>query len=376
LEISNVIEDNFIFQRYFSSYTLIKYSLLNVLAMTREIESKIINNQKVIQIICDFCEITKLNSKKYINIYLNIFKAKYQNKELREKLKIKECLNQIMFYSEKKNLFLSEENEKFLNDVKQQVEPSEISSNDDDFKEFDNKKGKFFEIKSSIFSFGKSSNFENAIKTIETIYLGKYEDKIDNESKKKIKPFDFNYNELYLLYKNTIDNKSKNFFPKTPILLYDSTNKILKKYLTNFSYENIPYKDLLYDIISLLFYFKIPNIGYRWIDDKKKKKDEELLSKSIKNKVNNKEKKQKSDKKRKKGEEQTPKSINNGESINDEISENETSQINEESVIDDGNWAEIERKNIVELNEVLIKIISILYDLYNNIKEKYKSQNH
>ena len=119
IEISNVIEDNFILERYFSSYTLFKYSLLNVLAVTREIESKIVNNKDVIQIICDFCDITKLVNKKYMNIYLKIFKEIYKNKESREKLQIKECLNMISLYFKKKNLVLSEENEKFLNEIKE-----------------------------------------------------------------------------------------------------------------------------------------------------------------------------------------------------------------------------------------------------------------
>ena len=353
LEISNIIESNLIIKRYFSSYTIIKYSLLNVLAVTREIESKIISNQNIIQIICEFCKITKLESKKYINIYLDIFKVMYQNDKYREKFKIKECLNQIFIYLGKNNIFLSEENEEFLNNVKEQAEPSEISLINDIFKEFINKKGKFFEMKESIFYSNKRFKFENAIKAIETIYLGKYEDKIDFESKHKIKTFDFNYNELYNLYKENIDDKSKTFFPKTPILLYDSTNKILKKYLTNFSYKNIPYKELYYDIISLLFYFKIPIIGDKWIDNIKRIK------------IFNKEHNLKSDVKTKKGEDD--KNI-----INDKILENEVSEINiskNNIVIDDN-----KRKDInYELNEILKKIISILYDLFYNIKEKYKS---
>ena len=349
LEILNVIEDNLILERYFSSYTLIQYSLLNILALTRGIESKIINNKNVLKIICDFCEITKLKSKKYINIYFNIFKTMYQNEEFREKFKIKECLNHISLYLENNSLFLSPENEKFLNDVKDQIDQSEIYSNNEHFKEFVKKNGNFFEINESFF-FSKTKKFEYALKVIETIFLGKYEfGGYEN------KMFDFKYNELDKLYKENKDNNGKKFIPKTPILLYDNTNKILKKYLTNFSYENIPYNDLSYDIISLLFYFKIPIIGDKWINDKKNKKDEDFISKYKKNKMNDKEKKSKSDVKRKQG-----KYIKKDkESINDEIDDNES--------LKDSNY---------ELNEILKKIISILYDLYYNIKEKYKSQNN
>jgi len=65
---------------------------------------------------------------------------------------------------------------------------------------------------------------------------------------------------------NKLNDKTKKFIPKTPILLYDSTNKMLKKYLIDFSNENISYNN---DILSLLFYFKIPNIGNKWIGNSK-----------------------------------------------------------------------------------------------------------
>jgi len=239
IEIPNIIEDNFILKRYFSSYELIKFSLLNILAVTRQIESKIINNLNVFKIICNFCEIANLKSKKYLNIYLNIFKEMYQNKEYREKFKIKECLNLISIYFIKYNLFLSEENKKFLNDVKDQVALSKISLNNDYFLEYVKKNGNFFEIVTGIFSRSKIYKFEDAIKKIETIYLGKYGERIDEFTKKPIKLFDFDYTELNILFKEHIDNNINKFYPKTPILLYDSSNKILKKYLTNFSYDDI-----------------------------------------------------------------------------------------------------------------------------------------
>jgi len=398
LEIPNVIEDNLILQRYFSCYTLIKYSLLNILAMTREIESKIIDNQNVIQIIFDFCKKTKLKSKKYINIYLSIFKSIYKKNELLEKLKIKECLNLISIYLENDTLFLSEENKELLNDIKKSVDSSKISSNNEDFLKYVKKKGKFFEIDDGFFSTNKTYKFEDAIKTIETIYIGEYEDKKDEDTDTLIKTFDFNYSDLKKLfkeYKQNKENTSKRYFPKTPILLYDSTNKILKKYLANYSYDFIPFNELFYDIISLLFYFKIPNIGNKWINDNKKR-NKESISESKK-----KDKKRKSeiDKQREQDKEYMLKSgnmaINEDEesSINDEeLSEdsfindgtlssdkNETSQniINDRSTTEENlGTSKYEGKdNDNELNEILKKIISILYDLYDNIKKKYKNKN-
>jgi len=104
IKISDIIEHYFVTEKFFSSYTLIKYSLLNILAVIRIIESKIINNLNIMEIIFDFCDITQLEVKKYINIYLNIFRAIYQNqdKELKKKFKIKECITKIFIYFKKK----------------------------------------------------------------------------------------------------------------------------------------------------------------------------------------------------------------------------------------------------------------------------------
>ena len=130
IKISDIIEHYFVTEKFFSSYTLIKYSLLNILAVTRIIESKIINNLNVMEIIFDFCDITKLESKKYMNVYLNIFRAIYKNhdEEFKKKFEIKECIKKIFIYFKKKNMILTEENDKFLNVFKNKVNLEEISS--------------------------------------------------------------------------------------------------------------------------------------------------------------------------------------------------------------------------------------------------------
>jgi len=133
---------------------------------------------------------------------------------------------------------------------------------------------------------------------------------------------------------------------------------------------------LLYDIISLLFYFKIPIIGYKWIHSN--------YQRNYKNQ-SYKEKKIKIDKKRKKDEEYMPKS--NNMIINDETSQN---NINDKSNIkniwvltkyegkynDSDNNSDIDNDIDNDLNRILKKIISILYDLFNNIIKKYKSQHN
>ena len=75
MDITDVLEKNFILERCFSSYGLIKYSLLNILAITREIGNQQKGNEEVIAIMCDFCEITKSLVRKYMNIYINIFQT-------------------------------------------------------------------------------------------------------------------------------------------------------------------------------------------------------------------------------------------------------------------------------------------------------------
>jgi len=478
IEIANIIEDNFILERYFSSYTLIKYSLLNVLAVTREIESEIINNQDIIQIICDFCALTKLVIKKYMKIYLKIFKEIYNKyKESRVRSQIKGCINMISLYFKKNNLILSKENEDFLKKINEQNDSSEIFQNDYNFKEYVKKYGKFFIISEKIFSSNKRYKFENSLKTIETIYLGKYEDKKnedkenedkenedkenedkeneykENEDKKEDKKkedkkkedkkkedkkkkdkkkedkkkkdkkkedkkkedkkkedkkkedkiFDFKYEEINDLNIKNEGNKKPRFIPKTPILLYDNTNKILKQYLSNFKKDNIPYKDLYDDILSLLFYFKIPIIKVKWIDnrekkkeiinnkgsksksDKKKQKEEE----KEKSKASNKEKKLKSDHKKKNDKENKQKSItsekNNEKSI---FNESNFFSINDESFksgqsevfYSNINGEDINKKESLaiteeKLDEILKEIIALLCDLLNNIKKKYICEN-
>ena len=56
MDITDVIERHFILERWFTSYGLIKYSLLNILAITRGIEIEEVDNFTVIQLMCDFWE--------------------------------------------------------------------------------------------------------------------------------------------------------------------------------------------------------------------------------------------------------------------------------------------------------------------------------
>ena len=73
---------------------------------------------------------------------------------------------------------------------------------------------------------------------------------------------------------------------------------MLKKYLIDFSNENILYNELYKDILSLLIYFKIPIIGNKWVqnfeeqnpnkNEKNNKKEEKKIKSYKKNKIENK----------------------------------------------------------------------------------------
>jgi len=186
------------------------------------------------KIICTFCNITQLPVKKYMNIYL---------------------------YFRKTNMIQFEKVDNLLNEIEIDIEEeyhllntSSISESDD-FKEFIKNNGNFFQNKDKTI-FTRKTNFENVLQSIESIFIGKYENYT----------FDFDYNELTKLSKKIkLNNK---FIPKAPIFLYESTNKLLKKYLRNISNESNRYNELLDDILSLLFYFKIPVIEDKWIESK------------------------------------------------------------------------------------------------------------
>ena len=166
------------------------------------------------QIICNFCDLTKLPVKKYMNIYLNIFKTLYQKKDRHviEKFKIKDCLIIISSYFHKANMITKEEKENFLNDLK--INSSEISSipESNDFKDYIQEYGKIFKINKNF----HSSNPENSLKRKESIHLGEYENNA----------FDFDIESIEDLFKlNELNAQIKKFIPKTPTLLYYSTKK-------------------------------------------------------------------------------------------------------------------------------------------------------
>jgi hypothetical protein len=267
VDITDVIEKHFILERCFSSYGLIKFSLLNILAITRGFTNQKISNPKVIKTICDFCEKTKSLARKYMNIFLKILQELNYNNTIKNKKEFLKCRKIIADYFTESNMLPTEETTKAFNE-KQKEETSgkvenEIKENNDieigenkDEEKFIQENGKFFEDKLL-----KSKKFEivEILKIIDAIFIGNY-----NIKNSKINAM--NYKDLSNQYKKR-SNDSKTFLPKTPLDLYYDTIRKLKNYIkNNCKNKKEDYDDILNDILTILFYFKIPRIEEKWVE--------------------------------------------------------------------------------------------------------------
>ena len=115
------------------------------------------------------------------------------------------------------------------------------------------------------------------MKTIEGIFTGIYSN--------KTAIYNITYKELTNVYtKKGVKEKDK-FLPKTPLNLYYSSKELLEKYMSNqFKNGKEAYDEILFDILSLLFYFKIPVIGEKWVEHYKSEREKLNTMKSIKDK--------------------------------------------------------------------------------------------
>ena len=293
VDITDVIERHFIIERCFTSYGLVKFSLLNILAITRGFENQKISNPKVMETVCDFCNMTKSLARKYMNIFLNIFQELNFNHIIKNKKEFLKCLHIIKKYFEKSNMLPTEETTKAINNFnekqkgeagvpitesKEDINLIESSDSKDEkeeelMRQYINDNGKFFDEKS------KKKKFDEMMKTIEAIFTGNYSTKTGINS--------ITYKELSTAYsKHGVKDKDK-ILPKTPLNLYYSSNELLKKYINNnFRNKKEDYDVILFDILSLLFYFKIPVIGEKWVEHYKSEREKLKLNtmKSIKDK--------------------------------------------------------------------------------------------
>ena len=274
VEITDVIERHFILERCFSSYGLIKFSLLNILAITRGFSNQKISNPKVIETICDFCEKTKSLARKYMNIFLRILQELNLNNTIKNKKEFFKCRNIIALYFTKSNMLPTEETTKVFNE-KQKGETNKVipGKNENDINDdTDINVGENKEEEKYIKEYGlpfedklvkntKKFDIKEIMKIIDTIFTGNY------TQKSKINAI--TYKELNTLYSKKGVKPKDSFIPKTPLNLYYSTISLLNKFIkNNFKNNKDDYDDILNNILSLLFYFKIPTgaIGERWID--------------------------------------------------------------------------------------------------------------
>ena len=348
IEITDVIERHFILERCFSSYDLIKFSLFNILAITRAIKEQKLGNVKVMEIICDFCQKTKSSVRKYMNIFLRIFQA-LKSKKILNKEECNACSKIITKFFQRTNIIPTEETTQTINEImnsnrnssvhKNSSFVSSINSEPEDKiikNEIEDKEieGQFFDIK-------QKKLYEDALKVIETIFSGAYEmkDKNDKKDKKSKKDngndysINFGYNDLGILYNELLKDKSNGFIPETPLSLYTSTNNLWNKYINEFPLNKVMDFELGKDILSLLYYFKIPIVGKKWIEGYK-----------VEEKIEIKEKKDYKDKKEKNKEK---------EKIKEKEKEKEVEEL----------------KN---LNNSIKRIIFILEDLFRVIKNNHK----
>jgi hypothetical protein len=274
VDITDVIERHFILERCFTSYGLIKFSLLNILAITRGFTNQKISNPKVIETICDFCEKTKSLARKYMNIFLRILQELHFNNIIKNKKEFLKCRNIIAEYFTKSNMLPTEETTKVFNEKqKGESEKGKPGKNvneieeDIDINVGENKEEEKF-IKDNGIYFDeklvknvKKFDLTEILKIIDTIFTGNY------TPKSKINAI--TYKELNTTYNKKGIKQKDSFIPKTPLNLYYSTISLLNKYINNnFKNNKDNYDDILNNILSLLFYFKIPAslIGEKWIE--------------------------------------------------------------------------------------------------------------
>ena len=298
-EITNVIENHFIIERCVTSFGLIKFSLLNILAITRGYTNQKISNPKIMETICDFCENTKSLVRKYMNIFLFIFKELYDKNIIKNKKDFLQCRNIIAQYFTKSNLLPTEDTIKAFNEKKKgesNNNKKEDKNNEENqvFEKEQNKEEEKYILQNGIFFdsklFKKKEILIEVLKMIDTVFLGNYKHKAMTQW--------LTYRDLKTSFKKKGIKDKDYFLPKTPLNLFYSSEKLFKKYVNNhFVNEKQDYDELLYDILSLLFYFKLPlSEEEKWIEHYAKTKDV-IIDENISKKQDTKNEKKEEEKK-------------------------------------------------------------------------------
>ena len=259
IEINDLIEKHLIKEKYFSSYEILKFSLLSVIAITLNMKNRQINNVEVIKILCEFCLMTKSLVRKYMNIFLNILTIMKLNNSLDTK-NCDDCINIIIAYFIKTNTFPTQ-------DTKNQISKAKINDYKGEiflgFKSLENFKSTNKNIREKRAEFYKNldrKKEEQLSDYIEKVFTGWYYTS-KNKLASNIEYYAKKYGNLY----KALTHKKGDFIPKTPFQLYAYTNKLLLNFLNKYSLEENTYVELGSIVLSLLYYFKMEFFLPKWI---------------------------------------------------------------------------------------------------------------
>ena len=310
VEISEVVERHFIMERCFTSYGLIKFSLLNVLAITRSFyKGNYIKSREDIKKMCRFCKQTKSLVRKYMFIYLNIFNALKKYHYLEDNI-CDECTKVIANYFNEVNMIPTEAISRTLFDIVKKPTNSSIEFNDSNnsittdpfgvntLKASGVTKNDYFNRINK-----KSKVFPECLSVIEAVFDGNFKNFTFVEDQKDLKFFEENYsyikNSLIKKLPEGKDKKErekeinkKKFDLKTPLILYRDTYNALNSYLQKYNIDDINFEDLYCNLLCLIYYFKIPIIENKWIEryllsDKEKEKISDKITETKDKKKDN-----------------------------------------------------------------------------------------
>ena len=259
IEINDLIEKHLIKEKYFSSYEIMKFSLLSIIALTINLKNKQISNVEVIKILCDFCQITKSLVRKYMNIYLNIFTTMKLNNWLDKNI-CDECINSIIIYFKKTNTFPNEDTIRPI--VKSEVHnyQNEILVEYKTLEKFKSTNKSVREKRAEFYKKLDRKKEEQLSDYIEKVFTGWYYTS-KNKLASNIEYYAKKYSNLYY----ALTHKKGDFVPKTPLELYATTNELLLKFLSKFSIDDNEYVELGSIVLSLLYYFKMDFFLPKWI---------------------------------------------------------------------------------------------------------------
>ena len=250
IEINDLIEKHLIIEKYFSTYDIIKFAFLNVIAMTINMKNKQINNTIIIKSICDFCKITNSLVNRYMDIYINIFSSMKLNNLLGQQ-QCDECINIIKSYLKNTNKLISKSELYNSND--------QVKVDDQTLYKFKSEKNDIRERRAEFYKKLDKTKEEQLIFYIEKVFIGSYLS-LNNKLISSIEFFAKKYGTLYA----NLTKKNDAFIPKTPLELYVISNKYLFKFLSNYSFDEYEYIDIGTFVLNLLFYFKMEFFLNKW----------------------------------------------------------------------------------------------------------------